>query len=226
MDFSQELQWEVLPELELDHCWNDCRNFELELSLERLLELQPKLLLDERLEIADDLGAGPILGGDKFAAEDAVFVDDVAFGDLAGSVEGLDAGGGVADGEEIDVVLLEEALVLVGIFILTDGDDDDLGKLVLEGEQAGKLLDAGGAPGGPEVDDDDMTAEAGEIGGVGAVGEVEGECRAAYFAGVIAAVAAGCHEKGEKGTEDGRKESARGEMQGELHVPIIRTRDN
>ena len=45
-----------------------------------------------------------------------------------------------------------------------------VGRSVLEGEEAGELVDAGGAPTGPEVDEDDVAAEFGEIDGVGAVG--------------------------------------------------------
>ena len=53
----------------------------------------------EFAEVVDDLGAGPVLGGDEFSAEDALAVDDVGFGDLDGAIEMVDALGGVADGE-------------------------------------------------------------------------------------------------------------------------------
>ena len=47
------------------------------------------------------------------------------------------------------------------------------GQLVLEGVQAGQFFDAGGAPGGPEVEHDDFAAKLGEVDGVLAV--VDGE---------------------------------------------------
>ncbi len=91
----------------------------------------------EFAEVVDDLGAGPVLGGDEFSAEDALAVDDVGLGDLDGSVEMIDALGGVADGEEVDVILLEEVLVDVGVLVHADGDDGNLGKDLLHGEEAG-----------------------------------------------------------------------------------------
>ena len=38
------------------------------------------MMLLEMGEVAGDLGTGPILGVHEFAAEQAVFVDDVGFG--------------------------------------------------------------------------------------------------------------------------------------------------
>ena len=167
-------------------------------------EAAGRLVGDQGLEVAGDLGAGPVLGGDEFAAQDTLFVDHVALGDLAGAVEGLDVGGGITEGEEVDVVLLEEAVVLVGVLVLTDGYDGDLGELVLEGQEAGELLDAGRAPGGPEVDDDDVAAELAEVDGVRSFGEGELGGGFADVAGVVAAVAAGGQEEGEaEGREDG-----------------------
>ena len=150
------------------------------------------------VEVVDDLGAGPVLGAYEFAADDALAVDDVGLGDLGGAVHGVDAGGGVADGEEIDLVLDEEALVDVGVFVLRDGDDGDLGKLALHGEEAGEFLDAGGAPGGPEVEDDDVPAVAAEVGGLNAVGDDELGRGFAENGGMRAAVAAGGEQGGEE----------------------------
>lgn len=143
------------------------------------------------VEVAEDFGAGPVLGGDEFSAEDALAIDDVGLGDLGGAVEGVDAGGGVADGEEVDVVLVEEALVGVGVFVHADGDDGDAGGFVLHGEEAGELFNARGAPGGPEVEDDDLAAEFAEVDGAGGVGDDELGSGAADAVGVVAAVAAG-----------------------------------
>ena len=150
----------------------------------------------EAVEVVDDFGAGPVLGGDELAAEDAIAVDGVGFGDLRGAVEGVDAGVGVADGEEVDVIALEEGAVGIVVLVHADGDDGDAGHLVLEGEQAGELVDAGSAPAGPEVDEDDVAAEFGEVDGVCAVGD--GELRGGFadVLGVVAAVAAGDQECG------------------------------
>ena len=41
----------------------------------------------EVAEVVEDLGAGPVLGADELAAEDALAIDDVGLGDLGGAVE-------------------------------------------------------------------------------------------------------------------------------------------
>ena len=142
----------------------------------------------ELAEIADDLGAGPGLGADELPAEDAVAVDDVGFGDLGGAVEGVDACVGVADGAEVDVVLLEEAAVDVVVLVHADADDGEVGHLVLEGEEAGELFDAGGAPGCPQIEDDDLAAKLGEVEALDAVGDGEGRSDAAEAVRVAAAI--------------------------------------
>jgi hypothetical protein len=157
----------------------------------------------EAVEVGDDGGGGPVLVADEFAAEDALLVDDVGLGDLDGAVEGIDALVGVADGEEVDVVLLEEGAVGGGVIVDADGDDGEAGHLVVEGEEAGELVDAGSAPTCPEVEEDDVAAEAGEVNGGGAVGEGELWGGEADAAGVVAAVAAGGDKQ--QRDEDGRK---------------------
>ena len=152
----------------------------------------------EVVQVVDDFRAGPVLGGDEFAAEDSVAVDDVGLGDLDGAVEFGDLLVGVADGEQVDIVAGEEVLVGVGVLVPGDGDDVELGHLALEGEEAGKLFDARGAVGGPEVEQDDVAAEFAEVGGVGAVGDDELGRGGGDVARVTAAVAAG----GEDAEED------------------------
>ena len=154
-------------------------------------------LVLEVFEVVEDFGAGPVLGADEFAAEDAGAVDDVSFGDLGGAVEGVDALIAVADGDEVDVVAGEELAVEVVVLVDADADDGELGHLFLEFEEAGEFFDAGGAPGGPEVEDDDAAAEAGEIEGLDAVGDFEEGGGGAEAVGVVAAVAAGGEEQGE-----------------------------
>ena len=156
-------------------------------------------------EVVDDVGVCPDLGSDELAAEDAVAVDDVGFGDLDGAVEGVDALVAVADGDEIDVVFGEEATVDGVVLIGADADDGDLGESVLEIEEAGQFFDAGCAPGGPEIEDDDFSVKAGEVEPLDAV--TDGEERCGFFEAlrVVAAVAAGGEREGQtqSGGEDG-----------------------
>jgi hypothetical protein len=145
----------------------------------------------ELLEEVDDLGAGPVLGADELAAKLAVLVDDVGFGIAEGAVEGVRCLGAVADGEEVDVVAVEEGLVGGGVCVCADAEDLDLRQLVLEGDEAGELLEAGSAPGSPEIEDDDAAAEVGEVDGAGVVGDGELRGELADLVGAAAAVAAG-----------------------------------
>jgi hypothetical protein len=176
----------------------------------------------EFAEVVEDLGAGPVLGGDELAAEDAARVDDVGFWDLDGAVEVGDTGGGVAQGEQIDVVVEEELPVDGRVFVLADGENGDLREAALESHEAGHLYDAGRAPGGPEVEDDDVAAEAGEVDVLRAVGEGEEGCGCADARGVVAAIAGG---EGER-AEGEKKKSAAKSWSGFAHVtlllPIIR----
>lgn len=104
----------------------------------------------------------------------------------------------------------EEALVGVGVLIPGDGDDGEVGHLALEREEAGELFDAGGAVGGPEVEQDDVAAEFAEIGGVGAVADDELGRGGSDVAGMAASVAA----DGECGEEDeSGRDSAHGLLQ-------------
>ena len=90
----------------------------------------------------------------------------------------------------------EEVLVGGGVLVRGDGNDVEVGHLPLEGEEAGELFDAGGAVGGPEVEQDDVAAEFAEVGGVGAVADGELGRGGGDVAWVAAAIAAGgeCRE--------------------------------
>jgi hypothetical protein len=142
-------------------------------------------------QVGSDLGARPILRRDEFAANHAVLVDDVALGNLKRAVEAVDARRGIANGEKVDVVLVEKAPVDGIIFILADGDDDDIGHLVVELNEAGKLDDAWRTPGGPKVEDDGVAAVLTEVDGLDAVAYGEVWRNRADLVGMASAVAPG-----------------------------------
>jgi hypothetical protein len=144
-------------------------------------------------EVAGDLGAGPVLCADELSAEDALFVDDVGFGDLGGAVECVDALVGIADGDKVDVMLGEETLVDVGVLVHADGDYFEVRHLFLKGEEAGELFDARGTGGCPQVEHDDMAAEFAEIDGAGAVADDELRGGLVDVRGMTSAVASRCH---------------------------------
>ena len=89
----------------------------------------------------------------------------------------------------------EEGAVGGVVLVEADGDDGDAGVFALHLEEAGELLDAGGAPGGPQVEDDSLSAESGQVGALDAVGY--GELRGGFadVAGVVAALAADGEEQ-------------------------------
>ena len=151
-------------------------------------------LCGEFFEEVDDFGAGPVLGSDELAADDAGLVDDVGFGVDEAAVEGVGACGAVADAEEVDLVGGHEVVVGVGVVVRADGDDVDLRELLLHRGERGELGDAGRAPGGPEDEDNYVAALFGEVDGLGAVADGESGRGPADLAGVVAAVAAGCAE--------------------------------
>ena len=124
------------------------------------------------------------MGADELAAEHALTVDDVGFGDLLGAVEGVDTLLFVADGDEVDVILDQEAVIEVGVLVDAYRDDDEIGHLALEREEAGELFNAGGAEGGPKVEDDDAAAKLVEVDGSAAVVQDELGCRFADVFGV------------------------------------------
>jgi hypothetical protein len=90
------------------------------------------------------------------------------------------------------VVLGEEAVVYVGVLIHADRDDFYVGQLFLQGEEAGQLFDAGRAPGGPQVEDNDASAQLAEVDGSAAIAQDKLLCGLVDVAGMASPVAAGC----------------------------------
>ena len=85
-------------------------------------------------------------------------------------------------------MLDEETPVDVLILIGADADDGELRHGSLQGEEAGQLLDAGGAVGGPKVEDDDTAVKASEVQSLDAVADSEEGGGAAEVIGVISAI--------------------------------------
>jgi hypothetical protein len=77
------------------------------------------------------------------------------------------------------------------IFVLVDADrkDSQIGAVVMELDQAGHFLNAGDALRPPEIEQDDLTAVAGEMDGRDVVSDSEVGSELASEAGTRAAVA-------------------------------------
>ena len=97
----------------------------------------------------------------------------------------------VSYGGEVHAVAGDEAVVCVRVFVDADGEDGEIGAVVVEFNESWHLLDARRAPGGPEVEQDDLAAIAGEMDGGGSVRYVEVGGGFAGLRGARAAIAGG-----------------------------------
>jgi hypothetical protein len=127
----------------------------------------------EVIEVVADFGVGPVGVADDLAADKALSVDDVGLGPAVGAVKLGYFLVGVAHGVEIDMESSKEAAVGAGVFVDADGQDGDVGAIVLELHECRRLLDAGRALAPPEVQQDDFASVIGEADGVFAVAHGE-----------------------------------------------------
>ena len=109
----------------------------------------------------------------------------------------------------------QEAGIGGGIVVNADGEDGQAGHLVVQFEERGQLLEAGGALAPPEVKQDHLAAIAGQMHGGGAVGDCKVGRGLVGLGGMRAAVAR--REKGE-GREKNPDQDTR-----KPHISIIRT---
>lgn len=72
---------------------------------------------------------------------------------------------GVADGEEVDFVVGEETVIGVAVDVDTDAHDGDTFVLetLLELDEGRHFLDAGRAPGGPEIQNQNLALKVAEV---------------------------------------------------------------
>ena len=143
------------------------------------------------LDVLKEAGAGEILWTDQLSPDDATFVDDVGFREFEAAVELVGRLILIEDGEQGEMLLRDIVLVLCEGLVAGDGDDLDAGRLVLEGLQAGHLLDARGAPAGPEVEHDHLALKTLQVDGMLTVADGEGRGGPANLVGKSASIAAG-----------------------------------
>jgi len=103
----------------------------------------------------------------------------------------------------------EKAAIDRVVFVDADGDHFYVGHFVLHGEERGQFFNTRGAPGGPEIQQNDVTAIVREIDAVRAVADLKCGGRLIDVCGVCSAVAS-CEEDcsgeaGERGESAGRK---------------------
>ena len=100
---------------------------------------------------------------DQLPSNHALLVDDVGFGKPKAAVQGVRGLFLIEDGHQVDVVLRDVILILSKLLIAVDRNYLNLRQFMLKSFEAGHLLDAGGAPTRPEIEDDYLTAQISEI---------------------------------------------------------------
>ena len=170
------------------------------------------------LEVGDilaDFGVRPVLCADELAPYDALPINEVGFGPHIGVVERRHTLIWIAHGDQIDVALLNEALVVTGVFVDADGEDNEVRVVVVQPEERWQLGDAGAALAPPEIEKHDFSAVIGQIDGGAAVADFEVGCKLTGLLGMVATIAAGQGHKSSKSNQ--RKPASK------PHTPIIRT---
>ena len=152
----------------------------------------------EAVEEAANLGVRPVGGTDEFAADDAIAIDGVGLRPHFSMEESSGRLFGIADGDQIDVPIADEAGVGVGIVVDADRQNDQIGVVVMELEEGGEFLYAWSAPGGPEIEEHGVAAIAGEVDRTGSVGDSEIGGRFSGLVGVRAPIAGGEQGQGEE----------------------------
>ncbi len=103
------------------------------------------------LQVIQDLGPGPILRPDEFAPYDTALVNNVRLRNQHRAVKRIDPLVRVAHREQIYLVLDQELPVHRIILVGTYPHHLEAGHLLLQRQQAGKLLHTRRAPGGPKI---------------------------------------------------------------------------
>lgn len=144
------------------------------------------------VQVVSELRAGPDLRADEFAAKHAAAINHVGFRISGGSVKFGRVMGGITYGHNAGHGMRSKKVGIGGgVIIVTDGKDNHLRVLLSQGDQRGQFLTAGAAPGGPEVQDDEVALVAAEAYGLRTVSDGEVWRGLAELLGFGAAVATG-----------------------------------
>ena len=171
--------------------------------------------VSERLQIRLYLRAGPVLRSHKLPPDDSLAVNDVGFRPHV-CLEECGCGlFGIADSDEVYMTADKEILVFIRILVDAYADNRQVGQIVVQLDERGQLDQAGRAPCGPEIEQDDVAAIAGKVHGGGAVGDGKVRRQPAGLRGERTPVAAGREGQGQ--------ENEKKQKTGEQHILIIRS---
>ena len=138
------------------------------------------VLGEEGVEVGAHIGGVPFLGADDFAGDLAMAVHDVGLGNHGGTIREGDWGAAILSA---GITVIGEGYGLVddelgeGVGILVGGyaEDETVAGLdvFVKAVQGRGFRNAGWAPTGPEIEDDDFSAQIGQMAGL--AGQVKSE---------------------------------------------------
>ena len=118
----------------------------------------------ESSQVVQDLRLAPVNRPDKLTAQNALAIDDVGLGKSEGPVKVVTLLVGIADGQQVYVVVLEK--FLVSALVDVDADSQHFYSLALHFllhlHQGRHLIHARGAPGGPEIQHHNLAPKLGQ----------------------------------------------------------------
>ena len=144
----------------------------------------------ETLQVAANLGVRPVGRADEFPADYPVAVNGIGFGPHVGVEKIGCALAWIADSNQIDMAISDEAGIRIGIVVDAYREDHDIGILMMELLQRRKLFDAGAALAPPKVQKHNFTAVVGKVHGSLSVRNGEVRSRFPSLFWVRAAIAA------------------------------------
>src|SRR5580658_618322 len=165
---------------------------------------------EQGVDMLDHLRRGPGMRRNEFLNHFAVAVDQIALRILNGAVGQVDLLFGIAGGLVGEGRTGEEVTVELFVLVYADAEDDQTSGAECPGElvQAGNFLDAGWAPGGPEIEEKEFAAEIVNgygLAGVGGDGEIGGGVAGVhdgFVERVIERTAEGDEHEGQGSLED------------------------
>lgn len=170
----------------------------------------------ETPQVVPDLRVGPVGCANKLAADNAVAVDDIGFRPHVGVKEACGTLIWIANRDQVNVAIADEVGVGAGVLIDTDSDNGDIRVFAMELEKRRQFFHAGTAPGGPEVEQNDLAPIVGKMDGRVTVRDGKVRCDFTSLGRVRTAVAPRDHGQGHE-----RKQSKEAKK---AHLSIIRSK--
>jgi hypothetical protein len=156
----------------------------------------------ETFQVAANLGVRPVGRSDEFPADHTVAVNGIGFGPHVRVEKVGCALARIADSNQVDMAIADEAGIRIGIVVDAYREDHDVGILMMELLQRRKLFDAGTALAPPKVQKHNLAAVVAKVHGSLSVRNGEIRSRFPRLFWVRAAIAAKNRGQRQKQNED------------------------